>query len=372
MGIAGCTVETGSDQTQNTRGDTPTKTSTPEYTETDYSDDETSEKEVDYSDDGPELRHLHGITGQTYPPDIQGNYHRRFEWSAVGYDWWYELKIPKSLGEYYNARFGRSPNYSTYVTDAYGDQYITSLANEFERMGNEYGLSKPEVVNLAVGFVQGLNYTKDAVTHGFDQYSSYPVETLIERGGDCEDSSFLLAAILREMGYGCLLLGLWNTEPEAHMAVGVKGDSSIPGTYYEYNGDRYYYVETTESGREIGEMPNWGGSTDAEFILIKRHPTLVYNYETSVDGGRVAVDTSIANFGRKTAISPSFIAELEDKSGQVRAQSQTRLDSLKYEEQTSERLLLEPQNSDTLRLNTYIMVDGGIHDVDRSEWRRPV
>jgi hypothetical protein len=39
-----------------------------------------------------------------------------------------------------------------------------------------------------------------------------------------------------------------------HMAVGVSA-TGIYGSYYEYGGIRYYYLETVGDGGEIGQIP---------------------------------------------------------------------------------------------------------------------
>jgi len=368
ISVAGCTEESDSTQPTETR----TETSTPTQTQTETQTETTSrapEEEVQDTDGAVELGHLQSITGQTYPPDIEGSHHRRFEWSAVGGEWWLELNISKKLWRYYEERYSRSPKFDMYVTDPYGDSNIQFIADEFTRIGNKQGLSKREIVNLAVAFVQQLQYTKDALRTGFDQHTYYPVEVLLERGGDCEDVSILLAAILRKMGYDCVLLGMWNTEP-AHMALGVLGDSSIEGSYYEHNGDRYYYVEATNTYK-IGEMPDWDGSLDAEIIEISYGPSLVYGYETSVQEESVAVDFAIANHGRGTARQTTFIAEFEDQSGQIHTQEVRSLGTLNYDEDDTGRVVLQPRDDVTLRLNAYVTIGDEIHDYSQSEWRRP-
>ena len=49
-----------------------------------------------------------------------------------------------------------------------------------------------------------------------------------------------------------------------HMAVGVKVDGYDEGKYFEYEGDKYFYIETTASGWEIGEEPF---ETDVKYII---------------------------------------------------------------------------------------------------------
>lgn len=332
--------------------------------EEDLLDNEELDEELD---DQPKLDHLHGITGKTYPPDIEGNLSRRFEWSAMGGEWWYELQIPKSLGEYYDSRFGQG-QYDMYVSDPYGDPYITALANEFERIGEKNGLSDPEIVNLAVGFVQNMNYTPDDVSAPFDQHTYYPVETLVERGGDCEDSTILLGAILRELGYGCVLLGLFDA---GHMALGVKGDSSIPGTYYEYSGNQYYYVETTGDGWEIGEMPHqYENNANAEIIEFRDSPSLVYEYESVVtDFGTLNLNTTVWNYGISSPLQTSLYAEFEDRSGQFYSEVEANLGSIQNEGQVSKQLMMDPPDDLELRLNTAVAINGELHDMNRSEWR---
>jgi len=114
-----------------------------------------------------------------------------------------------------------------------------------------------------------MPYTSDSVTTGYDEYPRYPVETLVDGGGDCEDSSILAAALLSEMGYGTILIVL-----PGHMALGIKGSDNIFGAYYEYNGDRYYYVETTSSGFGVGEIPSEYKNSKARFFTMNPLPTI--------------------------------------------------------------------------------------------------
>lgn len=374
--IAGCADDSGStssvdeNQQENTE---PSESDDNSESDDDVEDLDIDEEESDDSevtDDQPQFDHLHGINGQTYPPDIEGSTHRRFEWNALGSEWWYELNISNSVAEYYENRYGRSRNYDMYVSDPYGSEYISGIADEFERLGKKYDLTRREIVNLAVSFVQSMEYTPDDVTSAFDQYTYYPVESLVERGGDCEDSTILLAAILREFGYGCMLLYMPDVEPEAHMALGVKGDSSVTGTYYTLNDTRYYYVETTGKTRGVGDMPDWDGSTNAEFIMIEDHSTLVYEYETVVDdSGSIDLNTTVWNYGNTSPVQTSFYAVFEDRSGQFYSEVEAYLGPIENEDQVSKRLQMDPPDDQELRLNTALMTNENIHDMNRSEWR---
>lgn len=336
-------------------------------------DDETArnadESRTESEDDLRDITHLHGLSGQTYPEPVAGYYHRRYEWDAVGGAWWLELQIPRTLEGYYRSRL-RVNDRGVFVSDPYDDDLIAIIAGEFERVGTEYGLSDREVVDLAMAFVQQLEYTPDEVATGFTQHTYYPVETLIDQGGDCEDTAILLAAILRDLGYGCVLLAFWDDE---HMALGVRGEPSIPGTYYEYDGARYYYVETTGEGWEVGQKPSQIDQTSAEIQQILAHPTVVYGWETAVtDAGGVAVRSRIGNVGTQTAPAVTFVAELEDRLGRVHSRESTGMGMMGRDTEEETVISLEPNDVTTMRVNTAIQIGAETHDIDQSDWRSPV
>jgi hypothetical protein len=54
------------------------------------------------------------------------------------------------------------------------------------------------------------------------------------------------------------------------MAAGVKGGKSIPGSYYEVDGTRYYYVETTSPGWEIGDVPEQMKGQPAKILPLNK------------------------------------------------------------------------------------------------------
>ena len=85
---------------------------------------------------------------------------------------------------------------------------------------------------------------------------------MVDQCGDCEDKTFLIAGLLKERGYDVVTLIM----PD-HMALGIAG-TDIPGSYYERNGKKYYYVETTSSRWKIGDIPNEYRWQKAEVVPI--------------------------------------------------------------------------------------------------------
>ena len=113
------------------------------------------------------------------------------------------------------------------------------------------GYNQFDVIGNVAAFVQSLTYVSDKASTGLDEYPRYPLETLFSRGGDCEDTAILTATLIRELGYGTALL-MFN----GHCAVGIEGSDTFSGTFHTLDGVRYFYLETTSKGWEIGHIPD--------------------------------------------------------------------------------------------------------------------
>lgn len=190
-----------------------------------------------------------------------------FTWNYNFSQWTQTMEISQRSYEYYKnrRRSMNSMDYRVYVEDASDDAFISDLADSMCKNGAENGYNEFQQLELMVSFVQGLNYMEDVSQDGdVNEYPKYPVETLYEGGGDCEDTAILLASLLRAKGYGVALIKL----PD-HMAVGIKGSvDSGAGSYYELDSERYYYIETTSENHPIGEIPEEYKGVAAEVLVI--------------------------------------------------------------------------------------------------------
>lgn len=93
---------------------------------------------------------------------------------------------------------------------------VFSKIAELMRAGAiESGFAEDEIPYIVIAFVQSLPYASDSISSGYDEYPHYPLETLLERKGDCEDTAMLTAVLLRHLGYGASLIIYDN-----HCAVG--------------------------------------------------------------------------------------------------------------------------------------------------------
>lgn len=102
-------------------------------------------------------------------------------------------------------------------------------------------------VAAAQAFAAGITYARDVNSTGRDEYVRYPVETLVEDAGDCEDLAVVLAGLLTHLG---IRTGL--VVPRGHCAV-LAARADLPASVLaddpltvSLDGVEYVYVEAVE------------------------------------------------------------------------------------------------------------------------------
>ncbi|HSQ49255.1 MAG TPA: hypothetical protein VLL96_06205 [Candidatus Deferrimicrobiaceae bacterium] len=181
-------------------------------------------------------------------------YNKTFTWTYNGNQWNWNLSIPKALYDAYNAvpdstRTRNGPAGYGFLTTTQ-DYYMRVLAQKLNETTTSLKYNTYDQVSFILAFVQSLPYTADNVTTGFDEYPRFPIETLVDDGGDCEDTSILFATLTLILGYGTVYIN-----PPNHYAVGVLGNN-LHGTYWTYQNNTYYYCETTGNNFKIGQLPD--------------------------------------------------------------------------------------------------------------------
>ncbi len=202
------------------------------------------------------LLFMHPVAAQTNQTATE-YYDKSFAWDYDGRHWTWNLSIPTVLYDAYkevpvSTRTRNGPAGYGYMTTT-EDYYVRSLADKLNQTANDQGYSSYDKVSFVLAFVQSLPYTSDNVTTGYNEYPRFPIETLVDDGGDCEDTSILFATITLIMGYGTVYIN-----PPDHYAVGILGDG-LHGTSWEYpqgSNKTYYYCETTGDGFKIGQLPD--------------------------------------------------------------------------------------------------------------------
>ena len=173
--------------------------------------------------------------------------------------------IDKYMYEYYRSlsRYYDPKDYQKYMDDTNNREIVKSIADSIKQLSNDAGFDESETALEAISYVQAIQYMYDKDSTGQKDFPKYPFETLYDLSGDCEDSSILLAAILRELNFSICLIVY-----DDHVAVGVKGADDLPGTYFNVDDVKYYYVESTGQGWEVGNIPDDYKDKKAKIIKI--------------------------------------------------------------------------------------------------------
>lgn len=203
-------------------------------------------------------------------------FHIEHTWQCGKEKWSCNLDVEKRIYRYYKQeREHSSDNYMRYILSDADRPYIADIVAMIREGGRKAGYSDSDNVRNVVAFVQSLRYVSDIASTGKKEYVRFPIEMLVDGKGDCEDRVALMAAILHEMKYELLLVSL----PD-HLALAIRSDKDMDGRYYEYQGKRFYYLETTDKGWDIGAMPNRFINVKAELIpIVKRPVVYLRSYE---------------------------------------------------------------------------------------------
>jgi transglutaminase-like putative cysteine protease len=169
----------------------------------------------------------------------------------------FRLTLPINEVHYHQFRRQLSRELSPYRFDSYvtlSAPEVKLLAEKLSHLGQKYGHLAYDQLCFTLAFVQqGIRYAHDRSpkTGQIIEHPKYPIETLMEQTGDCEDQAILLAALLKLMGHEVALLIL-----PTHVALGIAG-LNLNGIYLTDPGTntRYYYVETTVDGWLPGQVP---------------------------------------------------------------------------------------------------------------------
>lgn len=304
---------------------------------------------------------------------------RHYAWSYSGNEWTVELQIPEALYNYYmDLPRPPSENYSVYITHPSDDDYIKSLTDEIENIARQEQFSELEKVEFATAFVQHLPYTTDSVTTSYDEYPRYPVETLVDDGGDCEDTSILLAALLNEMGYGVVLVAFPETsDTDGHMGIGVLGGEGIYGTYFNVDGQKYFYVETTNTGWGIGDIPEQYERVGVNIYEMVPTPILTHKWtgETTerILGSQVTeftvdLQVIIENLGSSPADDVFILAGFDAGGGKIWNSEKSQPFNISVDQRVTIKLTLQAPLGKHTRLVIQVVDDGRAVDESHSEW----
>lgn len=144
-------------------------------------------------------------------------------------------------------------DYAAYVMRGPAED-IRVIASELRRESQERGYTPLQEMDFVVQMVRSFRYIPDDPDHEADQ-PKYPIETLADGGGDCEDLAILAAALLWQMGHP---VGLFYVKlhEASHMALAYR-TPSFKGSYSQVgpDGHVYTYMETVPASVRFGQLP---------------------------------------------------------------------------------------------------------------------
>lgn len=129
--------------------------------------------------------------------------------------------------------------YLPYIT--YQDPTIEEIAAKI----TEGSTSKEEEARRILHLVYQQLYDVSLENSPQFDYVKYPLETLVEKNGDCEDISILGLSLLKSRGIDVayFIYKAKKDETMGHFAMGIAGD--FTGTSFEQDGVKYFYAEAT-------------------------------------------------------------------------------------------------------------------------------
>lgn len=171
-------------------------------------------------------------------------------------EYWYAwYKIPAR--DYYHYRFDVSTHTPALLNDRMTQEIVYKTVTSWqddegsvirEIASDLWYISKGDLelfVNLAIQLVHQICYN-------ITRYTKYPIETLVEGSGDCDNVAILTASILNAKGLDVVVL-LVKADGSGHAMLGVNIDKPNDlydygrktAWYYEYNDKKYWLIEAT-------------------------------------------------------------------------------------------------------------------------------
>ena len=196
----------------------------------------------------------------------EGHIIRRFEWMWEGEEHALDVALPWDLYQIYRGQlripFAGNYEYGDFVADARDDPTLEDLAG---LLWTRAGGVDWAYAGYALAFVQGgIAYLADPPDV---EWPLYPLETLVDGEGDCEDTAILYVSLLKARSVACQLAFV-DTDDDGspdHVLVLVRVSSHAaaqPGvTVFELDGTLYAVAETAAGYLALGLDP-WGLEAD--------------------------------------------------------------------------------------------------------------
>lgn len=168
------------------------------------------------------------------------------------------MMMPSYEKEYIKA--ASSYNYLPWIKEESNYRFVGYLAEWLNMQAEIENFDSIQKVEFVQSFVGG------AIPYQVTPGVQFPAHTLAETGKCC-DKAILAAAVLSNMGYKTALILF---EEQNHMVVGVSLNdlpNYSPAIGYDCNGSKYYFLEVTSPGWQVGQPSNDLETVEPDLIL---------------------------------------------------------------------------------------------------------
>ena len=139
-------------------------------------------------------------------------------------------------------------NYKSREIENFVDIHDSQLHKIIEDLKlNEYSTNELKAQAILSYINNNFEYQEDGGDGDIYDFAKFPSETIIDGGGDCEDTAILFVSLARIAGFDVKFLKI-----PGHMMAVVQGN--FIGYYTEYDNKKYFVVETARTNRTIGEI----------------------------------------------------------------------------------------------------------------------
>lgn len=178
--------------------------------------------------------------------------HRTFvlDWEYAGGS--YSIEVPLLFSEMYSDQYEHSsiPRFfqrSQSLIEAFHTPDSITLRSIASQLRSMYpDADRTAYAEFVLKFVQTIPYIEDLESRGSEEYWKFPLETLWDGGGDCEDKSILYNTLMGISGYRVAFI-MFKDHAMSAVTVDGEGESMIIDNY------RFMMAETTWTLFSLGQ-----------------------------------------------------------------------------------------------------------------------
>ena len=162
---------------------------------------------------------------------------------------------------------------------------LESIQDSILALANRVNIARADLIYSVLSFVQDIPYNYILSSDSCSAHRDHPcipmqrygilspIEFLYSLAGDCDTRTVLLFTLLKKLGYDPIIV---NSAQYRHSMLAV--DVPTEGDYFEHNGRKFYFWETTAMGWLPGMLPPDMNNTD--------YWTIILDYEFQADPSR--------------------------------------------------------------------------------------